>query len=327
MSRVFIFPIFVIIVALTVCSGSGGENAENGLQGARGGLEWSCPLSLASAISDGGDEDAHDALVVQSEGETRVTGAGDNGTGYDLFLVRHTNQETSDGQDSAGFASLMSSEYYYAPHMVFEYIEFPSESGDKETVKKHYYKATDTLRLTRMGRRTGFVINIYADNGHTCSMSNVAWEEDGYFRYSEPTGEAGDVCELRIVPKGDGFVLEDAGNNCRRLYCGSRAGIGGYFSRSQAYDCKRGFYFSVRREYAARSDAVNFHWEDPFGPWWMIPGMVFDGIKHPCSQLETIFADQSKYYPIFNGSPPLSLDACLEIEAISRDVINNLSCD
>jgi hypothetical protein len=91
--------------------------------------------------------------------------------------------------------------------------------------------AEDCLRLKqRADGGLDFAFQLIATNAHVCSMGGVAQRSGDAYEYRETIELSKDEtldCVLRLRLQPDRIVLEDAGQVCRRWYCGARAGIDG----------------------------------------------------------------------------------------------------
>ncbi len=91
MKRSVIFPVISVLALffLVSCGGGGGGGGGTVIQEAQGVMDWSFLSPTFSVTWDGGISDYGNALAVQSDGKILVTGYSNNGTDYDVVLIRY----------------------------------------------------------------------------------------------------------------------------------------------------------------------------------------------------------------------------------------------
>lgn len=105
-------------------------------------------------------------------------------------------------------------------------IPFYSENGIKFSEDK------STLKIESVDFFTAKLnIEIADSTGHGCGVEGIAKSVKDVLVFTESEGlEDGKTCKLIIKDDADALRLEDVDGQCRKLYCGARAGLETEFS-------------------------------------------------------------------------------------------------
>lgn len=84
----------------------------------------------------------------------------------------------------------------------------------------------DVIEIVPVSDRAAYVrLELNFFNGHICTLSGVAEEEDGALVYREPLEQDQPRrCTLRIARQGRQLRLSDGGGSCS-IYCGARGSL------------------------------------------------------------------------------------------------------
>lgn len=107
----------------------------------------------------------------------------------------------------------------------------PSFIHNPDTQKDEPVDMWDCMALKRQSdTEIGFKFMLFGANAHSCEMEGVARRKNGStFEYRELTelGDGKAECRLSLNIHKGYVELQDTDQNCRRNYCGMRAGISG----------------------------------------------------------------------------------------------------